>query len=302
MTVLQEDKGRRLDAFVPEKLEAVSRTKVHHYIESGGIVVNGCTKKPSYRLKEGDTITITINEEKKEVLKPYDFPVKIIYEDDDILVVDKPTGLVVHPPQDGFDKTLVNALIFLRKELSTVNPKRAGVVHRLDKETSGVMVLAKNNYSHLNLVEQFRSRSVKKEYMAVVWGRVEKENIVVDMPLGRDEKNRLRMRVSFSGARPAYTEISVGKRFDDTTLLVVKPLTGRMHQIRVHLKFLGFPIVGDKKYGIKDPYKDLFLHSRKLSIYHPRSGEQLSFSACVPERFERFIKERDVHDTTFGRG
>jgi len=301
LTVLNDDQGRRLDVLVSEKLEAISRTKVHHYIETACITVNECVKKPSYRLKVGDEIVVNIPEEEKDVLKPYDFPVKIIYEDEDIVVVDKPTGLVVHPPGDGFSKTLVNALIFLHKELSTVNPRRAGVVHRLDKETSGVMVLAKNNYSHLNLVEQFRLRRVKKEYSAIVWGRVEKENIVVDMPMGRDEKNRLRMKVSFSGARSAYTEITVEKRFADATLLTVRPRTGRMHQIRVHLKFLGFPIVGDKKYGIKDSYKELLLHSRALTIDHPRSGTSVSFSACVPERFKQFIKERDVHDTAFNR-
>ncbi|MFA5008829.1 MAG: RluA family pseudouridine synthase [Candidatus Omnitrophota bacterium] len=291
LTVLPDFIGERLDVFLQHNLKSVSRTKFNLLIKDGNVLVNGETKKPNYRLKEGDSIAVEIDEEKKDVLKPFKFEVNIIYEDSDILVVDKPTDIVVHPPQDSVCDTLVNALLYMKKELSSINTKRPGVVHRLDRETSGCLVLAKNNFAHLNLVEQFRERKIKKEYAALVWGIVNKDKLVTDLPLGRDEKNRLRMKVSFIKSKKAYTEFSVKERLDGATFLSINLLTGRMHQIRVHLKFLGFPIVGDKKYGVKDDYGELFLHAHKLGLYHPRTDKFMEFVSPIPERFEKFIKE-----------
>jgi 23S rRNA pseudouridine1911/1915/1917 synthase len=156
------------------------------------------------------------------------------------------------------------------------------------------MVLAKNNRSHLNLVEQFRQRKIRKDYLAIVWGKVEKDRLAIDLPLKRDEKNRLKMKVSFLQSKKAYTEFEVRERFKDSTLLSLKLLTGRMHQLRVHLKFLEFPIVGDKKYGIKDDCKDLFLHAYKLGLYHPQQGNFIEFTSPIPGRFKEFIKARHV--------
>ena len=177
------------------------------------------------------------------------------------------------------------------KKLAKTSPLRPGVVHRLDKETSGVMVLAKNKASYDNLVEQFKARIVKKEYRAIVWGKISKERIAVDLPLGRDSKNRLKMKVNLLKSKKAYTEIEVIKRLKGSTYLLIKPLTGRMHQIRVHLKFLNLSIVGDKKYGVKDSYKDLFLHAKELRFKHPVTAKELRYSSPLPERFERFLKE-----------
>jgi 23S rRNA pseudouridine1911/1915/1917 synthase len=290
LTVCANHRGMRLDKFLQANLNSYSRTKITELIHEDRVFVNGSVKKPSYRLKCGETVILK-SEEKKETLKPFAFDVKIIYEDTEILVVDKPGGLTVHPAAETFSETLVNALLYLKKELSTVSPLRPGIVHRLDKETSGVMVLAKNNSSHLKLVEQFRQRKVKKEYFALVWGVINKNHLTVDLPLRRDEKNRLKMKISFIRSKKAYTELEVKERLSDSTFVSLKPLTGRMHQLRVHLKFLGFPILGDKKYGLKDDYGEMFLHAHKLGIYHPRTNEFMEFLSPIPERFEKFISE-----------
>jgi 23S rRNA pseudouridine1911/1915/1917 synthase len=291
LNVPPDAKGARLDKFLHNNLEAVSRTKINKLISQEKVLINGAPKKPSYRLKINDEISIILAEEKKDLLKPFDFKVKIIYEDSDVIVVDKPDNLTVHPPNPAVFETLVNALLYMGKSLSGINPQRPGVVHRLDKETSGVMVLAKNDKSHLKLIEEFAKRQVKKEYLAIAWGSLIKDHLAIDLPLSRDIKNRLKMRVSFLRAKNAYTEVIVKERLKGGVLLLLKPLTGRMHQIRVHLKFMGLPIVGDKKYGIKDNYSQLFLHAQRLGFYHPVKGNFVEFESPMPERFEKFIKE-----------
>ena len=291
LIVGEEHAGERLDKFLSSQLESLSRTKIRNLIKEGFVLVDGQVKKVSFRIQQKQQISIILKEEKKE-LKPFDFSVKIIYEDSDIIVIDKPPGLVVHPPQEGHHKTLVNALIYLKKELSSsVNALRPGVVHRLDKETSGVMVLAKNEHSYNSLVAQFKERKVSKEYRAIVWGKIKKEKMLIDLPLTRDTKNRLKMKVSFLKAKQARTDLEVLARLEDSTCLSLRPRTGRMHQIRVHLKFLGFPIVGDKKYGIKDDYQELFLHAKSLSFAHPRGAKLLKFQSPLPDKFPKFIAE-----------
>jgi len=291
LTVSPDFTGERLDKFLQLNLKSVSRTKFNILIKEGGVLVNGKPKKPNYRLKDGDLISVEICEEKKDVLKPFKFNVNIIYEDSDILVVEKPADIVVHPPQEETQNTLVNALLYMKKELSSINMMRPGVVHRLDRETSGCLVFAKNNFTHLKLVEQFRERRIKKEYLAIVWGIVNKDKLVVDLPLRRDEKNRLKMKVSFLKAKKAYTEFTVKERLNGATFMSINLLTGRMHQIRVHLKFLGFPIVGDKKYGIKDDYNELFLHAHKLGLYHPRTDKFMEFVSPMPGKFTNFLEK-----------
>lgn len=290
ITVPQASAGARLDYFLSANIQSISRTKIHDRIKDGQITVDGKVKKPSYHLKGGEKVFIKTAEVESE-LEPFKFDIPIIYEDNDIIVVDKPGGLVVHPPQINCRAALVNALIYMKKELSTINLLRRGVVHRLDKETSGVMVLAKNNDAHLNLIKQFKDRKVKKEYAALCWGNIKQERLVIDLPLKRDEKNRLKMKISFTKAKNAYTQVEVLNRFTDAVFLKLTPRTGRMHQIRVHLKFLGCPIVGDKKYGIKDNYADLLLHSCCLGFYHPREGNLREFTSTLPERFAAFINK-----------
>ncbi|MCK9614856.1 MAG: RluA family pseudouridine synthase [Candidatus Omnitrophica bacterium] len=291
LTVQPDSSGERLDKFLQQNLQSISRTKFNLLIKMNRVLVDGKPKKPNYRLKAGQVISVEIEEDKKDVLKPFEFKVNIIYEDNDILVVEKPTDIIVHPPQPSVQDTLVNALLYMKKDLSSISASRPGVVHRLDRETSGCLVLAKNNFAHLNLVEQFRKRKIKKEYLAIVWGIVNKDNLVVDLPLRRDEKNRLRMKVSFLQSKKAYTEFNVKERLNDSTFIGINLLTGRMHQIRVHLKFLGFPIVGDKKYGIKDDYDEMFLHAHKLGLFHPCTGKFMEFISPMPERFTKFINE-----------
>ena len=282
--------GKRLDKFLSEEFSGISRSKIHSLIDEGKVLVDDRSSKPSRVLKSGEMIVVVVDQKKNE-LKPYDFDVKIIYEDDDILVVDKPAGLVVHPPQQGYHQTLVNALIGMRKDLSSISADRPGVVHRLDKETSGLLVVAKNNQSHLALVETFRSRTISKEYRAIVWGVMKKDHMAVDLPVARDARNRLKMKVSFLKSKEALTELDVLERLEGSTYLSVKIHTGRMHQIRVHLNFLGYPIVGDKKYGKKDNYGDLFLHAYKLSFKHPLTKKPLEFTSSIPKYFDKFIKD-----------
>jgi len=294
LIVGEENTGQRLDKFLSSQLDSLSRTKINTIIKGGLVLVDGQARKASFIINQEQRISIILKEEKNE-LKPFDFAVKIIHEDDDIIVVDKPSGLVVHPPQEGYHETLVNALLYLKKELSSsANNLRPGVVHRLDKETSGVMVLTKNEHSYNSLVTQFKERTVSKEYRAIVWGKINKEKMLIDLPLARDTKNRLKMKVSFLGAKQAHTDLEVLTKLEDSTYLSLKPRTGRMHQIRVHLKFLGFPIVGDKKYGLKDNYKRLFLHAKELSFSHPRNKKILKFQSTLPDIFPNFITEHEV--------
>jgi 23S rRNA pseudouridine1911/1915/1917 synthase len=290
LIVSEKEKEERLDKFLQQKIKEISRNKISYLIKEGKVRVNKEIKKPSYRIKPKDKIEIILEKEKTSLL-PFKFEIKIIYEDEDIIVVDKPQGLIVHPHKKDSHQSLVNALIYMKKKLSSINPLRRGVVHRLDKETSGVMVLAKNNFSHLNLINQFKERKVKKEYRAICWGNIPKEKIIIDLPLARDKKNPFKMKISFLRSKSAYTEIKVIKKLKNASYLAIYPRTGRMHQIRIHLQFLGHPLVGDKKYGIKDGYKELFLHAYKLGFYHPKTGKFLEFVSCLPERFEKFIKK-----------
>jgi len=294
LIVGKEHAGQRLDKFLSSRLDFLSRTKIHSLIKEGFVLVDGEVRKAGLLIHQKQRISIILKEEKKE-LKPFDFTVKIIYEDSDIIVIDKPPGLVVHPPHESCHKTLVNALVYLKKELSSpADALRPGVVHRLDKETSGVMVLVKNEHSYNSLVAQFKERKVSKEYRAIVWGKIKKEKMLIDLPLTRDTKNRLKMKVSFLKAKQARTGLEVLERLEDSTYLSLRPRTGRMHQIRVHLKFLGFPIVGDKKYGIKDDYKELFLHAKELSFVHPRGTKLLKFQSALPDKFSKFIAEHKI--------
>lgn len=285
------DEGKvRLDKFLSCQLTDVSRSKISSLIKKGLVKVNQRSKKGSYLLSSGDEIEIEIPKVNKE-LRPYRQSVLVIWEDDDLLAIYKPQGLVVHPHGQNKDKTLVNALLYMNKQLSGLDPQRPGVVHRLDKETSGVMVLAKNNLAHKALVEQFKKRQIEKEYYALVWGQPKNDKFEANFSLRRNKKNRLKMEVGLSDSKSAQTNLEVRKKLDGMTLLSVFPRTGRMHQIRVHLRFLGYPIVGDKKYGKKDNYKNLFLHAYRLKIEHPLTGRPLEFKAKLPQYFKKIIDE-----------
>ncbi len=286
--VLESDVGKRLDKFLSEKITEFSRQKISDTIEKHNVFVDSLAKKPSYKVLAGQTVKITIIK-KKDELKPYPFEIRIIYEDDHVLVLEKPTGLVVHPPQYGYDQTLVNALLYKKKKLYAEQPLRPGIVHRLDKETSGVMVVAKTKVAYEGLVNQFKERAIQKEYRAICHGVIKKEFIRIDLGLTRDKRNRLKMKISMLDSKDASTEVRVVRRFENATYLSLKILTGRMHQIRVHLKFLGHPLLADKKYGVKDNHKDLFLHAYKLGFIHPATNKFMEFESPLPKRFSVFL-------------
>ena len=283
-TVSQEDLGKRIDVFLTDKLkDNHSRTFIQRLILNKDILLNGRAVKPNQKLNLSDTIQVTVPESAAHQINPEDIKLKVIYEDDDILVIDKPSGLVVHPGAGNLSGTLVN--------LSAVNPQRPGIVHRLDKETSGVMVAAKNNLAHLKLIKQFSTHRIKKKYIAIVKGKVECDEGIIDLPIGRHKRDFKRQAVSFVNARPAVTNYKVLRRFGDyATLLELTPQTGRTHQLRVHLAHLGHPILGDSKYGTKTQpdFPRLALHALELGIFHPQTKKFLSFSSELPAEFTKF--------------
>jgi len=278
-----DERDARLDKYVCAKHPELSRTQVQKLIAGGNITVNGKPAKPGLRLNIGDRIDIDIPPTPPQELKPEAIPLKIIYEDDDLLVVDKPAGLTVHPAPGHPAHTLVNAILAHFPHLADIGDSlRPGVVHRLDKDTSGVMLVAKNNAAQIHLARQFKSHSVTKAYLALVKGKLTPENGIIEADIGRDPRNRKRMAVVAAG-REARTEYRVVKYIGDYTLLEVMPETGRTHQIRVHLAAIGFPVVGDKVYGVKSPHLSRqFLHASRLGFKLPSSGDYVEFESELP--------------------
>ncbi len=297
--------GLRLDSFLASHLSEISRTRVQRAIVDGDILVNEHVSKPSYRLREGDKIEIDLPEPPPVELIPEAIQLQIVYEDDDLVVVNKPAGMVVHPGAGIETGTLAHALVYHFNELSgTAGRTRPGIVHRLDKNTSGLLVVAKNDVAHERLSDQFRDRQVFKMYTALVYGRVSEERGDIDARIGRSLHNRTRMGVLRGGAgRTAHTLFEVSERYLDFTLLKVQIKTGRTHQIRVHLAHIGHPVVADSTYGsgrensigngaIKRAVQSLgrqFLHSAELAFNHPRSGERLDFAAPLPVELAAFL-------------
>lgn len=293
LKVAAVDKGLRLDQFIIRNLElAVSRSRIQRLINEGEVTINQKPAKAHYKVKENDTLLMNIPEPSgaPQVL-PEKIPLKVIFEDDDILVIDKPPGMVTHPAVGNYSHTLVNALLNYGCGLSTVNgPLRPGIVHRLDKDTSGLLVIAKSDFSHLNLAEQFRRHTVKRKYIALVKGRVGHNEGNIDYPLARDPQDRRKFTVGLSGAKDARTQYRVLERYRDVTLLELSPYTGRTHQLRVHLKFYGHPILGDVRYGSADRFERLTLHATVLGFRHPRTGEFVEFNSDIPECFKVFLR------------
>ncbi len=286
--------GLRIDKAVSMKDKNLSRATVQRMIEYGNILVNNKNTKVSYKISLGDQITI-IKEEPKEIeLKAEDIPLDIVYEDEDILVVNKQKGLVVHPGNGNPDGTLVNAIMNKCKDsLSGIGGEiRPGIVHRIDKDTSGLLIVAKNDKAHINMSEQIKNHEVKKTYIALVRGRTKENQATIDMPIARSNKDRTKMAVSKNG-KNAITHFEVIERFDDYTLLRVNIETGRTHQIRVHLSQIGYPIVGDFVYSNgKNPFgiKGQMLHSFRLEFKHPITGKEMKLEAKLPEYFEEVLE------------
>jgi len=283
--------GTRLDKFVGEKCPELSRTQAQELIADGYITVNGQAAKSSLKLDVGDKIDIIIPPTLPSPLSPEAIPLKIIYEDDDLLVVDKPAGLAVHPAPGHTSHTLVNAILSHFPHLADISDSlRPGIVHRLDKDTSGVMLVAKNRVAQANLINQFKARAIVKAYLVLVKGRLTPERGIIEAAIGRDPHNRKRMAVVTEG-REARTQYQAIKYIDNYTLLEVIPETGRTHQIRVHLSAIGYPVVGDPVYGVKSPHLSRqFLHACRLGFKLPSTGEYIEFTSELPPDLAQVLK------------
>lgn len=287
--------GLRLDKAISMKDKDLSRVAVQRMIDEENILVNGKKAKASYKIALGDIISIEKEEPKEIELKPQDIPLDIVYEDNDIVVVNKQKGLVVHPGNGNPDGTLVNAIMNKCKDsLSGIGGEiRPGIVHRIDKDTSGLLIIAKNDKAHINMSEQIKNHEVKKTYLALIRGVLKENNATIDMPIARSTKDRTKMAVSKTG-KNAVTHVKVLERFKGYTYIEVNIETGRTHQIRVHLSQIGYPIVGDYVYSNgKNPFDVVgqMLHSYKLEFKHPITGKEMCLVADIPDYYKKVLDE-----------
>ena len=291
-----ETSGNRLDKFVSENCPELSRSQAQKLIDDGFVVVNGLMVKASHKTEIGEKIEVTIPPPSIVGLLPEAIPVKIIYEDDDLLVIDKPAGLTVHPAPGHPSHTLVNAVLSHLNEIEDEGDvTRPGIVHRLDKDTSGVMLVAKNNVALANLADQFKARTVKKTYITLVKGILRPDKGVIDAPIGRDSGDRKKMAVTGeSRGRAARTNYRVVRYIGKNSLLEINPETGRTHQIRVHLAAIGYPVFGDITYGKKSAFLNRqFLHAHKIGFNLPATGKWVEFESPLPEDLQKALKELD---------
>lgn len=291
-TVESGDAKTRIDKYLSESIDDVSRSQIQLWIEEGHVTVNQNPVKSNYKVLSGDQVKLQIPEPTTVEIVPEDIPLDVYYEDSDVIVVNKPRGLVVHPAPGHASGTLVNALMFHCKDLSGINGElRPGIVHRIDKDTSGLLMAAKNDLAHVSLAAQLKEHSVTRKYIALVHGNLSHEQGTVDAPIGRDAADRKLFTVTERGSKHAVTHFQVLERFGDYTLLSLQLETGRTHQIRVHMKFIGHPLVGDPLYGRSKGIKmdGQALHAAVLGFVHPRSNEYLEFSAPLPEDMEQLL-------------
>ena len=289
------ENGKRLDSYIASIDENITRTSAQRLIEKGNVLINGNRQKVSYKVSEGDLITIEEVQAQEIELKAQDIPIEIIYEDNDIIVVNKPKGMVVHPANGNPDGTLVNAIMAICKEsLSGIGGEiRPGIVHRLDKDTSGLLIIAKNDKAHVNMSEQIKNHEVKKTYFALVRGIVKENEATIDMPIGRSISDRKKMAVNKNG-KNAVTHIKVLKRYDKYTLLEINIETGRTHQIRVHLSHIGYPVIGDYTYSNgKNEFGIVgqCLHAKELEFRHPVTGKEMKLEAPLPEYLKNVLEK-----------
>ena len=288
------DQTGRIDKVLTILEPEITRSQLKNLINDGHVTVNGQPVKPKYKVQAGDKISLVKPEPQSLELTPENIPLDIVYEDDDVIVVNKPQGMVVHPAPGHPDHTLVNALLY-HSPLSTINGTfRPGIVHRIDKDTSGLLMVAKNDLAHQSLAEQLRNKTNKREYLALVYGQIKEDEGTIDAPLGRNPQDRKKQAVVKDG-RHAVTHFKVVKRYDNFTIVKCILETGRTHQIRVHMKYIGHPLVGDPLYG---PRKVIgkngqFLHAALLGFKHPRTGEEMVFEAPPPENFQKMLDKLD---------
>lgn len=288
------DIGQRIDKWLTEQDEIdITRSAVAKLIEQGNVLVNSKVARKNFKLSLGDVVVIEIPDPVDLNVEPQDIPIDIVYEDEDFLIVNKPQGMVVHPAAGNPDGTLVNALLFKCKgKLSSINGViRPGIVHRIDKNTSGLLIVAKNDFAHNVISEQIKAHSFTREYMAVCVGRFKDKSGTVDAPIGRDKNDRKRMCVTQTNSKNAVTHYEVVDEFNNCSLVKLKLETGRTHQIRVHMSYLGHPVFGDDVYGKADKRcKGQTLHAKKIGLVHPTTSEYIEFDSELPEYFEKIIK------------
>ncbi|WP_309122910.1 RluA family pseudouridine synthase [Paenibacillus sp.] len=291
-----DEAGQRIDKLLSDALEDVSRSQLQDWIRDGHVLVNGAAVKPNYKVAASDEVVVRPPDPAPTELVPENIPLDVVYEDRDVIVVNKPRGMVVHPAVGHPSGTLVNALMYHCKDLSGINGEiRPGIVHRIDKDTSGLLMAAKNDVAHTSLAAQLKEHSVTRRYVAVVHGVLEHDQGTVDAPIGRDPQDRKLFTVTDKGARHAVTHFVVTERFPEFTVLELLLETGRTHQIRVHMKFIGHPLVGDPVYGRSKgrtmEVPGQALHAAVLGFTHPRTGERLTFEAPLPSEMQSFIEQ-----------
>lgn len=294
LRVTEEDMDNRLDIYLAEQYEELSRSYIQKLIKEGHIKVNGKVEKAKYLVKVGDEVEILLPKKEETLIEPENIPLDIVYEDEDVLVVNKPQGMVVHPAPGNYSATLVNALMYhCGSNLSDLNGiVRPGIVHRIDKDTSGLLVVAKNNKAHEILAKQFKEHTNTRKYHAIVIGSIKEDEAAIDAPIGRHPVDRLK-RTVISDGKHAVTHFRVLNRFRDFTYIEARLETGRAHQIRVHLSYIGNPLLGDPLYGPKTSkfnLKGQVLHAKTLGFVHPRKGEYMEFESELPEYFKKLLK------------
>lgn len=295
-TVTAGQAGDRADKHITDELAdlAVSRSQVQDWIRSGAATLNGQPFKPNSKVADGDIVAVEVPEPEPVELKPEAIPLDVVYEDGDVIVINKPRGMVVHPAAGHPSGTVVNALLHHCRDLSGINGvMRPGIVHRIDKDTTGLLMAAKNDLAHASLAEQLKEHSVVRRYLAIVYGLIPHDKGTIDAPLGRDPQDRKLYTVTDRGSKRAVTHFAVLERFGDYTFVELKLETGRTHQIRVHMKYIGHPLVGDPVYGGRSGrtlgMSGQALHAGVLGFVHPRTGEQLTFSAPLPDDMEHVL-------------
>jgi 23S rRNA pseudouridine1911/1915/1917 synthase len=289
-----EDSGLRIDKWISEHIEDMSRSQIQQWIKEGKVSVGAALVKPNYRVADQDLVTILIPAPVEMDIAAEPMELDIVFEDEDVVVVNKPRGLVVHPAPGHYSGTLVNGLLAHCKDLSGINGvMRPGIVHRIDKDTSGLIMVAKNDKAHVSLAEQLKEHSITRKYVALVHGNVIHDQGTIDAPIGRDPRDRQAMTVTAKNSKPAITHFVVTERFDDYSILECMLETGRTHQIRVHLKYIGHSIVGDPKYSANTsqyPIEGQALHAQVLGFRHPASGEYVELKVDLPHDFRALIE------------
>ena len=294
--VPDEETGERIDSFLSGKTD-FTRTRIQQLIKDRNITVNGKPTKSSYKIEENDEIIIEVPEVETTEIKPENIKIDVVYEDSDIAVINKQAGLVVHPAHGHYSGTLVNAILYHIKDLSGINGEiRPGIVHRLDKDTSGLIVIAKNDKVHTALTEMFQEKKIRKTYLAILKGKLNKSEGKIVTQIGRDKNDRKKMTVidDVAKGKNAITNYRVISQNNLFTLVKVNIETGRTHQIRVHMRHLGYPILGDNVYGRKDNEKRQMLHAYRLEFLHPVTGNLMEFTGEIPEDFQKALKKSDL--------